>query len=62
VLDVVDNGPVFTFDNFFDPAVSVGGLEYIGIKRHLPQGVAYGEVVDAENINLSMEVYLVITP
>ncbi len=62
VLNVVDNGPVFTFDNFFDEAVSVGGLEYLGIKRHLPQGVAYGEIVDAENINLSMEVYLVITP
>jgi ABC-type branched-subunit amino acid transport system substrate-binding protein len=53
VMKALDD-PELTFDTFAAEDVHLGGIESYGIRRQIPHATAYGEIVDADNIHLSM--------
>lgn len=54
----VFDDPDFTFDTFFQDDVHLGGMEAWGILRQWPLNCDYGEIIDADHINLSMDMML----
>jgi len=61
VIEAIED-PDFRFDIFAANDVPVGGLETFGIKRSFPHPIPYGEIIDADNVNLSMSVIIVHVP
>jgi len=61
VMKVFDD-PDFRFDLFNMDDVSLGGIELFGIRRHIPHPSAYGEIIDADNVKLSISEVLMWSP
>jgi len=61
VMKVIDD-PDFRFDIFAAENQRLGGVEEFGIRRQFPHPVPYGEIIDADNVNLSMSVIIVDVP
>jgi branched-chain amino acid transport system substrate-binding protein len=57
VMKVFDD-PNFRFDAFWADDVAMGGIETYGIRRQWPLPCDYGEIIDADNINLSMDMMM----
>ena len=53
VMQVMDD-PNFTFATFAAEDVRLGGIQSYGIRRQIPHATSYGEIVDANNVHLSM--------
>jgi len=58
----VFNDPNFRFDAFFADDVALGGIETFGIRRQWPLNNDYGEIIDVNNISLSIDMTLATAP
>jgi len=61
VMKVFDD-PNFMFDTFFMDDMSLGGLETYGIRRQWQLACDYGEIIDLDNISLSMSIEMTYAP
>ncbi len=61
VLKVIDD-PDFRFDIFAADNQRLGGIETFGIRRSFPHPIPYGEIIDADHVNLSMSVVIAKIP
>ena len=61
VIKILDD-PDFRFDLFNMDDVSLGGIQLFGIRRHIPHPSAYGEIIDADNVKLSVSEVLMWSP
>ena len=61
VMKVLDD-PDFRFDIFNMDDVALGGIQLFGIRRHIPHPSAYGEIIDADNVQLSVSEVLMWSP
>ena len=61
VMKVLDD-PNFRFPTVFSDSTALGGWESYGIRRSFPLNDDYGEIIDPDNINLSMELTITNVP
>ena len=51
VLKVMDD-PDFTFERYYVPNATIGGVETFGCRRFVPHFVPYGEIIDGELVQM----------
>jgi hypothetical protein len=61
VMKVLDD-PNFRFDLFWAENASLGGLETFGVRRQWPLSCDYGEILDVNTINLTIDMMLAEAP
>jgi ABC-type branched-subunit amino acid transport system substrate-binding protein len=61
VMKVLDD-PTFRFPSVVSEETALGGWETYGIRRQAPLNDDYGEIIDADNINLSIDLTITNVP